>query len=394
MTKKVMKTYFLVAFIYALTHSFFFATYSVFLKDKGMDLFQMNVISAFFMAAVFFLEVPTGAFADVFGRKKSIIAGFVFFSLATLVYYLSGSFWMFIVAELIAALSVSFISGSMEAWAVDSLNHHGYDGDLGHVFKRHDQFRQGGILIGSVVGAYAGNFDIALPWLMCSIGTLFLAGISALIVREEYFVSSRESVGLASVRKTAAESIKYGFHNKAVWLIIVFSAVFSFSIQTFNMHWQILFQDSFGLAVSHLGWVFAATCVFIMIGNHLSLFWRKIIKNEKNAMITSQAVTAAGMIAAASMWSAFPVMAAFMIHEMGRGMFGPLKQAYLNRRIPSKTRATVISFESMIARLGCVGGLLVSGALAENYSISLAWFVSGVVLAVSIAIFLKIKNGD
>jgi len=100
------------------------------------------------------------------------------------------------------------------------------------------------------------------------------------------------------------------------------------------------------------------------------------------------------MICAASFVGLYPVLFWFLIHEGGRGMFKPLKQAYLNKRIESDKRATVLSFDSMISRGGAFVGLLLSGYLAENYSISLSWLTSGIILGVGIFIFLKLKNGD
>jgi MFS family permease len=94
------------------------------------------------------------------------------------------------------------------------------------------------------------------------------------------------------------------------------------------------------------------------------------------------------------MLGVFPVMFGFLAHEFGRGMFKPLAFAYLNRRIPSDKRATIMSFQSMIEKLGAFVGLLVSGYLAKKYSISLSWLVSGIVLALSVVVFLKLKNGE
>ncbi|PJA86752.1 MAG: MFS transporter, partial [Candidatus Moranbacteria bacterium CG_4_9_14_3_um_filter_42_9] len=75
-------------------------------------------------------------------------------------------------------------------------------------------------------------------------------------------------------------------------------------------------------------------------------------------------------------------------------MVGPIKQAYLNQRIPSEQRATILSFDSMMGRGGAVLGLLGSGYLAERSGIPLTWLVSGCILAVGVAVFYKLGNGE
>lgn len=48
----------------------------------------------------------------------------------------------------------------------------------------------------------------------------------------------------------------------------------------------------------------------------------------------------------------------------------------------------------MVAMAGAAGGLVVSGYVALKFSISTAWIMSGLILAVSIPVFLKMKNGE
>jgi MFS family permease len=394
MPKKIIKTYVTLSFLLSLSHAFFFATYQVFLFSRGMDFLQMNIINMFFMISVFLFEVPTGAFADVLGRKKSVVAGCFVLSLSFLVYFVSHSFWIFVLAEIIGALGIALISGALEAWAVDSLKYHGYDGNLEHVFKRESQFDQAGILVGSVVGGYIGNINIAYPWLACSIGC-FLVGIYALaVLKEKYFEKKRMVWSVRPIVQVAKDSVYYGIKHKAVFFLVSFVIIWSFTLQGFNMQWPFVFKNNYGFSVAGLGWLFAATSLVIMLGSQLSTWFSRRIKHEKNAMILSQGVTALAMILASAMFGFVPVLIGFMGHELGRGLFRPLKSAYLNRRIPDEKRATVISFESMVGKLGSFLGLLVSGYLAKKYSISLSWLVSGVVLALSVIVFLKLKNGE
>lgn len=394
MPQKVIKTYVTLSFLLSLALAFFFATYQVFLFSRGMDYLQMNIINMFFMAGVFFLEVPTGAFADVLGRKKSVVAGCFVLSFSFLVYFVSHSFWIFVLAEILGALGIAFISGALEAWAVDSLKYHNFDGSLEHVFKRESQFDQAGILIGSVIGSYVGNINIAYPWLMCSIGC-FLAGIYAMFVlKESYFVKKKLELSFRPFVNVARDSVSYGIRHKAIFYLVGFTLIFNFTLQGFNMQWPFVFQDNYGFSVSGLGWLFAVTSLMIMLGSQFSTWFAGKVKHEKVSMIASQSVTAAGMILASTMFGLAPVMIGFVAHEFGRGLFKPLKFAYLNRRIPDEKRATIISFESMVTKLGAFAGLLVSGYLAKKYSISLSWLVSGIVLALSIIVFLKLKNGD
>lgn len=394
MPKKIIKTYVTFSFLLSLAHAFFFATYQLFLASRGMNLLEINLINMFFMAGVFLLEVPTGAFADIFGRKKSVVAGCFALSLSMLVYFIGNNFWTFVIAELIGALGLTFLSGALEAWVVDALAFHGYDGELSHVFRRETYATQIGIIFGSLAGGYLGERDLALPWLASAIST-FAVGCFAMFALKEIRAERKKfTFSFEPFRQTIKDSIVFGYKNKSVWFVILFGMLLAVSVQGMNMQWPFVFQNTYGFSTEKLGWIFVAVSVVVMIGGQLSKYFSRRIKLEKNAIVLSQGITAIGIIGASSMIGVVPVLSLFLLHEMGRGMLGPLKQAYLNNRIPSEQRATILSFDSMIGRSGAFLGLLGSGYLANRFGIPLTWFVSGCVLAIGVFIFFKLKNGE
>ncbi|EFK96474.1 hypothetical protein LDC_1504 [sediment metagenome] len=75
-----------------------------------------------------------------------------------------------------------------------------------------------------------------------------------------------------------------------------------------------------------------------------------------------------------------------------RGMYPPLVNGYLQKRIPSSERATVSSFCAIAPHIGGVFGLLLSGLIAQHFGISVAWIVSASILIVG-AIFVM-RNGN
>ena len=86
-----------------------------------------------------------------------------------------------------------------------------------------------------------------------------------------------------------------------------------------------------------------------------------------------------------------PLHEAFL-HEVGREIFTPLKQNYLNNQITAKHRATMLSLDSMLMKVGSFVGLLLCGWLANRYSIRLAWLFSGLILLTAAILFLALKR--
>lgn len=399
MKNRVFNLYLVIIFLFNFAHSFFFATYVVFLTAKGMDLLQINIINGFFMVGVFLLEMPTGAFADLKGRKKAFIVSCFCLSLSALVYYLSSSFWMFVAAEIIGSFHSAFYSGALESWIVDSLKFYGYRGDFKklfqeNLFKKEQQVSEIGMTLGVLIGGYFATYDLALPWLLSSIAAALIGIFCIFAMQENSHIKKGAKINLGSIRSVISESVEYGIRNKSVLHIICFGAAVIFICQPLNMQWQILFRENFELNTVHLSWIFVGIRFSIFIASYFSIWFLKICRNEKQAIILSQIITAVGILFAAKSELFLVVLSSFLIHEFGRGIYAPLKKSFIHYRIPSDKRNTIVSFDSMVSKIGAFLGLIINGYIAKNYSISAAWVFSGLVLGFSISIFLKLKNGE
>ncbi|HBY73156.1 MAG TPA: hypothetical protein DEG44_00495, partial [Candidatus Kerfeldbacteria bacterium] len=73
--------------------------------------------------------------------------------------------------------------------------------------------------------------------------------------------------------------------------------------------------------------------------------------------------------------------------EIGRGLMAPLHKSYLNKHIPSAERATLLSFNSLVSKIGAGIGLITFGWLAKQYSISLTWLLAGILLLLLIPLY-------
>ena len=244
MVKTTLRTYYFLSALSRLAAGFAFATYVLFLLDKGLDLFQVNLVNFVFMATIFLLEIPTGTFADTLGRKNSVALGFVFHGLCGLVYFLSSSFWGFILAEILGAIGICFVSGAFDAWVVDSLKHKGYEGEYETVFSKSSIYSEAAVIVGVVSGGYLGTISLALPWLASAVMFFLLFAFARLLMTETYF--KRKPLKLRStfgeMRKTAESSIRYGAKHPVVFKIIIAGFLLGVATQPWNMFWAPFFQ--------------------------------------------------------------------------------------------------------------------------------------------------------
>ena len=365
-------------------NSFFMVTYVLFLFEKGMDLLQINLINACYMIVVVLAEMPTGSFADSFGRHRSFSLSFFLMALSTLIYFVSGSFMLFVLAEVVAALGHTFFSGSIEAWLVDSLKARGEEYRQAEIFRHETAFHSFGIIAGVMFGSYLGKFDLAWPWLASTI-VMFIVGCLSLFIKENY-VTKRQSLRENGLGKQLTEAFQSGLRNSDLLFIMLFGACLTFAIQALNMQWSLLFQNEYGFSTPQLGLLFVGISLSVIFGAQFS----KVVGQrlgEKTAIILPQIGTALAIIIAAQVSLGFLVVSFFLVHEFGRGIIKPLQQNFINKRLASKNRATLLSLDSMFSQSGAILGLVASGFIAKMFSIRTAWIFSGLFLLLGISLF-------
>jgi len=394
-TKNIDRSFLTVNFLIELSPTFFFATYQLFLLSKGLDLLQINLINVWFMASRFALEIPTGIFADLLGRKRSVQLGLFAFGTSFVVYYYAPSFWYFVLAEVVGALGSTCISGAFKAWFVDSRKAAGGNGDNLRIFAQAGQLKYLAMIIGSAIGAQFGARNLAYPWLLSAGFMAFALLVASMVMKENRPPDKHRHQGITfkPVARIFKDSVQYGLKHRGVMQLVYLSAILGFVSMPLNMMWPVTFKG-FGMSVDQLGLVMAAISASLWLGSWLAPHFNRSVKQEVHALIFSQVLTAGSILIASLMLGGLTTFIFFLAHEVGRGMFEPLKDTLLNQRIEhDRCRATILSFESMLANCGCVLGLISSGFVAKYLGVGPAWFVSGMVLIIGFALIFFRHNG-
>ncbi|MBP6888086.1 MAG: MFS transporter [Candidatus Pacebacteria bacterium] len=381
MVQKVILQYYVLIILTRCGISIITATYVMFLLSKGLNLFEVNLVNVVFFTTLFICEVPTGAFADVFGRKASFVLSCFIFSMGMIFYSFSNTFWEFAFAEALSAVGATFATGAFSSWLVDTLKHHNYDQSTKAIFAKGAQLRHGVGIVAALVGAYLSDISMSLPWLVG--GILFaVAGMTALIVmKEEYFVREKFSFlgGWIKLKDVAKTSVEYGVKNKNIRFIMLLVLGLNFATMAPNMQWQPYFKQWLPNQTT-LGFLWSGMALAMMLGAWLAPKILKKVADERKALLYCHSVTALCIVGTVALGILPVAVLIFFMHEVARGAFEPIKETYLHDNIPSSARATIVSFESIAHHAGGAIGLVASGALALYGSITLAWIVSGAVL--------------
>jgi MFS family permease len=389
--RQVQRTYLLLTLLSTLAASLIWGINTLFLLDAGLTNTQAFTANAFFTAGLLVCEIPTGVVADTRGRRTSFLLGSATLLLSTLLYLLiwrvQGPFWGWAIASAVIGLGFSFFSGAVEAWLVDALNATGYDGSLESMFAKGQVVAGVAMLSGSVAGGFiAQATDLGVPYIIRSalLAVTLVAG--ALFMHDLGFTPSHDRRPGDEVKRVLRQSIAGGLGNRPVrWLML--EAPFTGGVAIFagyvaQPYLLELYGDetAFGIA----GLAAAIIAAAQIVGGLTVPAIRRIVRRRTHALIGAVAVSVA-VLALLGLTSTFWfALVLLVIWALAFSATLPLRQAYINGLIPSEQRATILSFDSLMASVGGVVAQPALGRVADVSGYGASYLGSAVVTAVAL----------
>lgn len=367
--RRVQRTYLVLMLGNTLAASFIWGINTLFLLDAGLSNLQAFGANACFTAGMLLFEVPTGVVADTAGRRTSYLLGTLTLAATTMAYWglwvVEGPFWAWAVVSLLLGLGFTFFSGAVEAWLVDALHATGYDGPLEDVLGRGQVVSGAAMLGGSVAGGVIAQVtDLGVPFLLRAIVLVAMFAIAGTVMRDIGFEPDRTLTARSAVRRTLDESLEHGLRNPPVrWVMLAapFTAgVGYYAFYAMQPYLLELWGDPGAYSIAGLAAAIVAGSQ--VLGGIAAPRIRRAFQRRTTALVAA-VIAGAGSLAllglTGSFWLALVLLSAWAL-VFAASM--PIQQAYLNEMIPSRQRATVLSFASL---MGSSGGVVVQPALGR-----------------------------
>ena len=357
-----------------------------FLMNHLHDYALANGVNIAFFCTLFLAEIPTGAYADTFGRKSLYVLASLLWSLGLIIYGLSDSFIGFATAEAILAIGSTCVSGAFGAWLVDSLKHAGMSGDELEAYKARLFTRENSVgvvfgIFGSLTGAWIYSLYPPGCWIVSGILMLGHAILAKYLMQENYFVRKSHAIRAhwVELKRKVCASVTFARKDPTIRTLALLSAIQSFACMGTNMLWQPLFKEH--VSVFWLAGLLSLWMVCGAVGGEVALRFggtkTEPISTLKRSMVWT------GILVIASAVCPFPFsLILFTLSQIPRGVFGPVSQTTIHRMITdSEIRATTESCAKMAHHIGGAIGLGLSGLSAKYAGIPVTWAWSGASLA-------------
>jgi MFS family permease len=399
--KLVQNVYLVLTLFNTLATSFIWGINTLFLLDAGLSNAEAFLANAFFTIGQVIFEIPTGIVADLKGRRTSYILGTLTLAASTLLYFgawmTHAPFWAWAISSILLGLGYTFFSGATEAWLVDAMAHAEYKGEMESVFAKGQAVSGIAMLVGSVAGGFIAQFtDLGVPYILRAAFLLVDFGIAVFFMRDWGFTPEKSTGIGKDVRTLFGTSIDQGLRKPAIrWIMLgapFATGVGFYVFYAMQPHLLNLFGDPNAYSIGGLmAALFALTQIVGSLGAPLI---RKLFKLRTTALLIGEILGVSGLLllgVANNFWLALGIVAVWGLLS---SCIMPIRRTYLNSLIPSKQRATVLSFDSL---MGSSGGVVIQpilGRTADLWGYMQSFLLGGLIqaLAIPLAVLARKEN--
>jgi MFS family permease len=367
-----------------LAASFIWGINTIFLLDAGLSNLEAFAANAFFTAGMVLFEVPTGIVADTIGRRTSYLFGTVTLAASTLLYVLlwqiEAPFWEWALVSMLIGLGFTFFSGAVEAWLVDALAATGFTGEIETVFGRGQIVTGAAMLVGSVAGGFvAAQTSLGVPFVLRGVVLVVMFVVAFRLMHDVGFTPEKGGRPLAEMRKIAQASIEYGWRVPAVkWLMV--EALFTGGVGIYSFYaLQPYLLELYGdpNAYQIAGLVAAVVAGAQILGGMAAPRIRRLFRRRTSALLVTAGLSSATLVLIGLVDSFAAVIALIVVWGLLFAATMPIRQAYINGLIPSRQRATILSFDSMMTSTGGVWTQPVLGRAADAWGYAPSYLIAG-----------------
>jgi len=373
-----------------------------FVTTAKLDPLQLVLVGTSLEASIFLFEIPTGIVADTVSRRLSVILGVFLMGIGT---FLSGLIPVFIpilIAQVIWGLGYTFTSGALDAWISDEIG----EENAGAVFLHGTKVSQYGGLAAIPLSILLAQGNIATPILVSGVLFWFLGVYLMRFMPETGFTPTpREDrttwQHMGQTLRTGASMLRVRPALVSVLTIGLFIGLYS---EGFDRLWnahileQFTFPNLFGLKMIAWFGIMEAAPQLLTI-----LAVRQVKKRTDTSRTPSLVRALAGLSAAlivsllvfalaGNFWLA--VVSVIAIGVV-RSLIWPLYTAWVNHRLDSSVRATVLSMSGQVDSIGQITSGPLLGIIARRYGIRTGLLVSVLLLLPVLPLLLRqLKNGE
>ena len=381
---------------------FHWPIYVLFLLRNGLTFTEIGAIASIQSLVVIAGEVPTGYVGDRIGRRNSLAVASLLILVSNLTYLVASDFLGFTMVFVALSLGGTFVSGSASAWLYDTLDEHRMEAEFTHVSGRAGAVSNWAQAATMIAGGVLYVVDPYYPFIAAVCLSLVNVALVFSLPKNAQYAGralhadadsgggdgeseaagedgeeSEEDESGDDARLTVLEAlpvIREQLSKPSLRSFVVYMALFGGALVTADIYIQPIAREALRTSVGSLlsaynvpeaatlGVLYASFTVVSAVVSDYAGDAEDRFGARRVLLLVPLGIAILYLLPPLVPLLAFPM---FFVMKGGLALVFPISGRYLNDRIDSVGRATVLSVVSMLRAVAGVPFRVGSGLLAD-----------------------------
>ena len=316
---------------------------------------EVLILEAIYYWGVVVLEVPSGYFSDRVGRRITLLIAGAAWTGAYVLFALTPSFAMFVVAQLLLAVGMAFKSGTDSSILFDSVKAEKRSEKIGDYEAKANSYGFIAAAVAALAGGLLAGFDLRLAYLLSAVG-----GVLAFLVawRMTEPPSHREEAESAFLGQVAV-CIKQLRNPVLLWVSLFLVAMTVFNhvpYEFFQSYLDLLLQRLDFKSVNQYSVTPAVASIHVALTMLIASWASRHAMRLQKTLGVAWALLATMLLQGAIIFSMTAVLhplvvVLLLLRSTPRALMAPIISATVHPHLESGLRATFLSLQSFAGRL-------------------------------------------
>jgi len=360
--------------------------------DIGLSYFKISLVTSALGLSMAVFELPTGALADGFSRKVSVVVGFFIIAVAAAMIPLTHTFAWLLAAWVVMGFGMTFISGAQVAWIIDNLTERKRT-DLSHeFFIKNSSIMSLSSIVAPILGTLVVKYySMKMLWFSFAIGALVCAVLLLFLTKEDYRPPQiRFRDIFTETLKNSWNGLRFTVSNRTVFLLMI--AQIFIGLMLFGNMGEQPYLVSLGMLDYQLGYMYSIIAV-VGLGTP---FMSRLFVGFNPRKVVSVVILFRTALFFVLNYISYPlfILAAILI-ILRNGLFsfvGPISENYFQKFILKENRSTILSIRSMVTQLFTSIVALASGVFLDLFGAQKVLAFGGLFGIFAVFFYTRIKD--
>jgi len=372
----VLKRNITIAYILAFSkNTWFWLGIWIFYYLRFTDYAGIGIIETILILTMTLAEIPTGAVADLFGKKKTLILAFTLETIGAFMMATAPNFQMLALSVFVMCVGGTFYSGTIDALIFDTLKESGEERSYDTKISNTNTLSLIAPAICSILGGFMYKVNPTFPFYGNAFG--YMVGLIASFFLIEPHIDTTKFSFRNFVNQTG-QGLKELFKNLDIKKQTILLLSIGFIVVIASEMLDSFLGFEFGFSAEQLGILWSVIFIISALASQLTPFINRLFKGNLSILFVGVLMVVTFFF---SPWIGLVFGGLSLVFRSSlEAIFDNLASITVNQNTESKYRATTISTFNMIKNIPYVLSAYFIGSLSDKISAKTTAMYLGILL--------------